>query len=328
LSPLGAKGYRNRAIAMLPIDREREAAGRTIAAMLMAYEIKRGGQIHPQTILTEIGALAGFSAQMSIRKAVIAPQQLDPSEVLAEIVTRNGETYYFSDTLNWILFENVTQPPYSIWAYLLDVMQSNGRTRLPDIADIVGYAARTVGTDRFGVPRLPAEHMPRRLPRVALQEHWRSVQQELESSRRSPADWPYDLAYAAQWQMLTSRDRLGLPLPQRSSWKRRFRCRRSIRARYRVRDFRQTPSAVAISSTATAGVMRPSATAVSIRGSFALIAGSDFRRAKTRSSSIAHIHLTCCSRRRAASSPDFSMRLRWSSTVSHSSAMPSPVSAE
>lgn len=197
---------------MPPIDPEREAAGRTIATMLMAHEIKHSGQIHPQTILTEIGALAGFAAQMSIRKAVIAPQQLDPGEVLAEIVTRNGETYYFSDTLNWILFENVTQPPYSIWAYLLDVMQSNGNTRLPDITDIVGHAARTVGTDRFGVPRLPAEHMPHKLPRAAVQEHWPLVREELENSRRSPADWPYDLAYAAQWQMLTSRDRLGLQL--------------------------------------------------------------------------------------------------------------------
>jgi hypothetical protein len=197
---------------MPSIDPERGAAGRTVAAMLMAHEIKRGGRIHPETILTEIGALAGFAAQMSIRKSVIEPQQLDPSDVLAEIVTRNGEKFYFSDTLNWILFENVTQPPYSIWAYLLDVIQSNGRTRLPDIADIVGYAARTVGTDRFGVPRLSAEHMPHKLPRGALQEHWAPVREELESSGRSPADWPYDLAYAAQWQILTSRDRLGLPL--------------------------------------------------------------------------------------------------------------------
>jgi hypothetical protein len=84
--------------------------------------------------------------------------------------------------------------------------------RLPDIADIVGYAARTVGTATFGVPRLPAEHMPHQLPRVALQEHWALVREEFESSRRNPADWPYDLAYAGQWQMLTSRDRLGLPL--------------------------------------------------------------------------------------------------------------------
>jgi hypothetical protein len=207
LSPLGA-----RVNVMLPIDPEREAVGRTIAAMLMADEIKRGGRIHAETVLTEIGALAGFAAQMSVRKAVIEPQQLDPGEVLAEVVTRNGEKYYFSDTLNWILFENVTQPPYSVWAYLLDVIQPSSPMRLPDIADIVGYAARTVGTATFGVPRLPAEHMPHQLPRVALQEHWALVREEFESSRRNPADWPYDLAYAGQWQMLTSRDRLGLPL--------------------------------------------------------------------------------------------------------------------
>src|SRR5262245_32602277 len=197
---------------MLPIDPEREVVGRTIAAMLMAREIKRGGRIHVETVLTEIGALAGFSAQMSIRKSMIEPQQLDPNEILAEVVTRNGEKYYFSDTLNWILFENVTQPPYSIWAYLLDVVPQADRALLPDIADIVGYAARTVGTRRFGVPRLPAEHMPHRSSRAALQEHWPLVRAEFSGSGRNPADWPYDLAYAAQWQMLTSRDRLALPI--------------------------------------------------------------------------------------------------------------------
>jgi hypothetical protein len=197
---------------MPPNDAQREAAGRTIAAMLMAEEIKRGGRIHAETILTEIGALAGFAARMSIRKSIIEPQQLDPNEILAEVVARSGEKFYFSDTLNWILFENVAQPPYSIWAYLLDVVPQADRALLPDIADIVGYAARTVGTARFGVPRLPAEHMPHRTPRAALQEHWALVREELAGSGRNPAEWPYDLAFAAQWQMLTSRDRLALPL--------------------------------------------------------------------------------------------------------------------
>jgi hypothetical protein len=94
-------------IPMLPVDPEREVVGRTIAAMLMANEIKRGGRIHVQSILTEIGALAGFAAQMSIRKSMIEPQQLDPNEILSEVITRKGEKYYFSDTLNWILFENL-----------------------------------------------------------------------------------------------------------------------------------------------------------------------------------------------------------------------------
>ena len=29
---------------------------------------------------------------------------------------------------------------------------------------------------------------------------------EFDASGRDPAEWPYDLAFAAQWQMLTSRD--------------------------------------------------------------------------------------------------------------------------
>jgi len=200
---------------MLPIDPEREMFGRTIASVLMAKEIKRVGQIHAPTVLTEIGALAGFAAQMSIRKSIIAPGQLDANEILPEVVTKNGEKYYFSDMLNWMLFENLAAPPYSVWAYVRDAVPEESRAELPDMADILGYAARTIGTFRFGVPRLPAEHMPHKTPRAALQEHWIAVQREFDASGRDAAEWPYDLAYAAQWQMLTSRDRVALPLAAR-----------------------------------------------------------------------------------------------------------------
>jgi hypothetical protein len=197
---------------MPPIDPEREAVGRSIAAFLMASQIRQAGQIHSETVLADIGALAGFAAQISIRKGVIEPQGLDPNSVLAEIVTKNDEKYYFSELLNWILFENLDAPPYSIWAYVRDAVPEQNRALLPDVAEIVGRAARTIGTARFGVPRLPPEHMPHTLPRAALHAHWRAVQRELEGSSRDPSEWPYDLACAAQWQMLTSRDRLALPL--------------------------------------------------------------------------------------------------------------------
>jgi hypothetical protein len=197
---------------MLSIDPEREAAGRTVATRLVAKEIRHGGRIHLETVLTEIGALAGFAAQMSIRKSIIEPQKLDPDEILPEVVTTNGEKYYFSDTLNWIVFENVTQPPYSVWGYVLDAVPQASRASLPDMEDIVSYAARTIGTARFGVPRLPAAHMPRKTPRAALAQHWTGVLQELRACGRKPSDWPYDLAFAARWQMLNGRDRLALPL--------------------------------------------------------------------------------------------------------------------
>lgn len=200
---------------MLPQDPEREAIGRSIAAVLMARQIKQSGQIHAETLLTEIGALAGFAAQMSIRKSIIERQQVDPETILVEVVTKNDEIYYFSDLLNWILFENMDKPPYSIWAYVAAGVPPERQLLLPDIPEIVSHAARSIGTRRFGVPRLPRQHMPHKFPRAAVEEHWRFTQREFVASGRDPAEWPYDLAVAAQWQMVTGRDTLDLPTAAR-----------------------------------------------------------------------------------------------------------------
>jgi hypothetical protein len=198
---------------MLPHDPERELVGRTLAAMLMAQQIKHTGQVHPETLLIELGALAGFAVQMSIRKSVIERQKLDADTILVEVVTKNDEIYYFSDLLNWMLFENTEHPPYCVWAYVKAAVPATHHLLLPDIAEIVSNAARTIGTNRFGVPRLPREHMPHKLPRAALEEHWRFILTELAA--RDPAHWPYDLAAAAQWQMLTGRDTIDLPVAAR-----------------------------------------------------------------------------------------------------------------
>jgi hypothetical protein len=147
---------------MLPQDPEREAIARSIATVLMAHQIKRMGQVHPETLLTEIGALAGFAVQMSIRKSVIERKQLDPDTILVEVATKNDEVYYFSDLLNWMLFENMDEPPYSVWAYVSAVVPHEYRLLLPDMSEIVSHAARSIGTRLFGVPRLPREHMPQK----------------------------------------------------------------------------------------------------------------------------------------------------------------------
>jgi hypothetical protein len=200
---------------MLPQDPEREAFGRSIATVLMAQQIKRTGQVHPETLLTEIGALAGFAVQISIRKSVIERKQLDPDTILVAVATKNGEVYYFSDLLNWVLFENMELPPYSVWAYVSAAVPPESRLLLPDMSEIVSHAARSIGTRQFGVPRLAREHMPHKLPRSALEEHWRFMQAEFDASGRDPSGWPCDVAAAAQWQMVTGRDAIDLPLAAR-----------------------------------------------------------------------------------------------------------------
>jgi hypothetical protein len=197
---------------MPPIDAEREVIGRSIAATLMARHIRQWNHIHAETILTEIGALAGFAAQISIRKSIIEPQHLDPDTVLIEAITKNDERYYFSDLLNLLLFENVSRPPYSIWAYLVDAVPREAHVLLPEMEELVSRTARTIGTPAFGLPRLPADRMPRKLPRAALNELWPLIQQELSQSRRDAAEWPYDLAFAARWQMRANAAMVPLPL--------------------------------------------------------------------------------------------------------------------
>jgi hypothetical protein len=64
---------------------------------------------------------------------------------------------------------------------------------LPDIFEIVGNAARSIGTRRFGVPRLPAEHRPRKLPGAALEEHWRFIRAEFNASAAMHRNGPMTL---------------------------------------------------------------------------------------------------------------------------------------
>lgn len=200
---------------MVPRDPEREAIGRSVATLLMAHQIRRNGQVHAETLLTEIGAIAGFAVQMSIRRSLIERQRLDAATVLVEVATKNDEVYYFSDLMNWMLFENMEHPPLSVWAYVSAAVPAEQHRLLPDVSDIVSYVARSIGTRRFGVQRLPPEHMPHRSPRIALEEHWRFIRAELNASGREASQWPYDVAAAAHWQIMTGRDTIDPPLAAR-----------------------------------------------------------------------------------------------------------------
>ena len=110
----------------LPKDTARDAIAAHINDMLLAAH-RKAGPFHPESILTEIGALAGFSAQMALRKGIIEPQNLDPRQILVGAATKSGETFYFSDAMNWILFERMDDPPYSIWSYVAGVVGDTSR---------------------------------------------------------------------------------------------------------------------------------------------------------------------------------------------------------
>jgi hypothetical protein len=66
--------------------------------------------------------------------------------------------------------------------------------------------ASTVGSDKFGVPRVPAEHMPHALPAALLDKFWNPTRNFLVLSVQAPMHWPFVLANAAQNVIVMSKD--------------------------------------------------------------------------------------------------------------------------
>jgi hypothetical protein len=167
-----------------------------IVEMLFA-ELGDSSGVHVETALATLGALAGFSAQMAIREAFIKTGKVAEDKAFVVVGTKNGETYYMGDLLNEILFEN-KPGNISVYSLVAGAAQHSGAKELPDIKDIAGYVAGTLGTSAFGVPRLPPQHMPRMPAVELLDKFWNPMRNFLAVSVPSPGLWPLIIGHAAQ----------------------------------------------------------------------------------------------------------------------------------
>jgi hypothetical protein len=127
------------------------------------------GGIHCETAMTVLGALAGFAAQQAVWASIAAratPQQL----VFSTVRVKSGETFYLSDQVNDLL-AGKTEPP-SILGIVAGAAAKGGGRDFPDIKGIFRNASEVMGSEQFGIPRAPAGHAPRILPRDALTRYW------------------------------------------------------------------------------------------------------------------------------------------------------------
>jgi hypothetical protein len=160
-------------------------------------ELEDSSGVHVETALTALAALAGFSGQMAIREALIKTGKMPEDKAFVVVKTKSGETYYFGDLLNEILFGN-KPGTFSISGLVGGAAQQSGAKALPDIRDIVRHVAGAVGGDAFGVPRLPPHHMPRTPPIELLDKFWNPVRNFLVVNVHSPIQWPLVIALAIQ----------------------------------------------------------------------------------------------------------------------------------
>lgn len=182
--------------------------------------------VHIETLMTAVGALAGFSAQHAIRETVVKSGKLPEhggkdAKAGAFIVatTKSGETFYFGDLLNsYLVLHDTTYGPgrFTLFAFTAKAVEDAKRQPLgqPEIAAIFKHAGATAGAPEFGIPRLPERHKPKLLPREALNRFWPATMQILSRTSAagskgeslSPQHWPAVIGIVAQRFIEQSKD--------------------------------------------------------------------------------------------------------------------------
>jgi hypothetical protein len=145
-------------------------AGAEYVAYRIWATLQEDRGIHPASLLTCLGALAGYACQACVRKTASLPG-IDPSRyVLTPVDPGDGAMYVHGAALNQPLVES----PLSVWSLVSRTVQKLGEP-LPDLDDIVNHSARTLGTSEFGVPRVPDEHRPRHSAIFYLTQIWPQI---------------------------------------------------------------------------------------------------------------------------------------------------------
>jgi hypothetical protein len=194
----GPKGGWSSNVQMSPAQQALGDVPTRIADWLMR-ELKDERGIHCETLLTVIGALAGYAAQQALWEGMVKPGKLAIAEAFKVVDTPSGATYFFGDTLDAILVS--MEPKHvSVWKIVAGGALAGGGEHLPTVPDLLRHSAATAGTSAFGLPRLPDDHLPSILPRAAVERFWPGARLLLSLS--DPLQWPLLMAHAAQKLML------------------------------------------------------------------------------------------------------------------------------
>jgi hypothetical protein len=158
--------------------------------------------VHIESYLTALGALAGFSCQMSLREALRSNGILsEENHILVISDGPDGKKYYFGEALNKPLAED----PYSVWNLASFAARKMGAP-LPDIAEIFQHVSASIGTRAFGVPRLPDDRRPGDHPLNYLKALWPTLLPVVRPFCDDPAEWPILFAIAAQESIFMGKD--------------------------------------------------------------------------------------------------------------------------
>ncbi|RFP34636.1 hypothetical protein D0T24_13615 [Duganella sp. BJB480] len=173
--------------------------GKDVTQRLLAG-MKTAQGVHIESLLCALGALAGYACQASVRAQAVA-RGLPETALLTSVQTKDGQTYFFGDDLNKPLAES----RYSVWGIAGGGAQEAGCKSLPDLAAIFRHTSEVVGTDAFGKPRVPDNHVPRDQPINYVRTLWPVLKPVVVKYCPNPEHWPVLLGLSIQEVILMAK---------------------------------------------------------------------------------------------------------------------------
>jgi hypothetical protein len=177
-----------------------KVGGKELADRLLET-INMGRGIHVESLMCAAGALAGYSCQAAIRAKNIG-DGLDEITGLTVTEAIDGNLYFFGDRLNTLLAEDES----SVLNIAARAAQAYGCKGIPDISEIFMHVAKSVGTNTFGIPRLPEGHPVQALPRTYLEWLWPKFSPAVERFCPNPDQWPLLFGLLLQNLLLHTKD--------------------------------------------------------------------------------------------------------------------------
>lgn len=195
--------------ALIRAIRERSPEDPLIGAKIGAREIfqrllnglKKEEGVHMESLLTILGSLSGYACQASLR-AQAREKNLPETAVFQIVTTRDGGRYFFGDALN----EAITGAPYSVWNLAAGAAMHAGAQEKPDLQAIFRHTAAVLGSEGFGIPRVPERHRAGDTPLHYVAALWPALLPTVRQFCPAPSDWPILYGLAIQHALYACKD--------------------------------------------------------------------------------------------------------------------------
>jgi hypothetical protein len=136
-------------------------------------DLKTQRGIHTETLMTVVGALAGFAAQNAALTSITANTPSSKPRSLAIAQPKTGGIFLFGDAINAFLFpESGSVLPLAALVGGAALSAGAKQDELPNLGEIAAHIASVVGTAEFGKLRVPPGVAPQLEPQAALLKFW------------------------------------------------------------------------------------------------------------------------------------------------------------